>query len=99
MPKTESETGDEVGPTDNVVWVEKAKSTILEGRDELEPVQPFCFPPSSVSIIKSEPTDPKHIHPDLVRHSWPMENVNAEHPKDSRIGIWMVVSLREGHDV
>jgi len=72
---SESKTSDEVGPTDNVIWVEKAKCTIFEGRNELEPIQSFGFPPGSVGLVDLEPTDPNNIHTDLIRHCWSMEDI------------------------
>ena len=92
-------TRDEVGPADDVVWIEKAKCAILECWDELETVQPFGFPPSPVRLVKPEPADPKDVHPDFVRHCQSMENVESIYPKDLCIRIWVSFIPGEGHDV
>ena len=80
---SEFEAGDEMGSTDDVVGVNKTERAILEGRDGLYSIQPLRFPPSSVGLVDLEPTDPKNIHPGLVRHRWPVENIkseDSEHP-------------------
>ena len=94
---SESKTRDEVGPTDNVVWVEKAKCAIFEGWSKLEPIQSFSFPPGSVSLVYLEPMDPNDIHADLIRHCWSVEDINSEDPKDLCIGVWVNFVLRESH--
>ena len=63
---SEIEPTNEVGPTDDVVGIQKPKHIILESQDVLDPVQLFSLPPSSMGLIDLEPVNPQDIHPVLT---------------------------------
>ena len=69
------ETWNEMGSTDHILGIKETKRAILEARDELDAIQPFHFPPSSMGFIDPEPTNPEDVHRLLIDHRWSMENV------------------------
>jgi len=91
------ETWDEVGPTDHILGIEEAKRAVLKARDEIDAIQPFCFPPGSVGFINLEPANPEDVHRLLVDHRRSMENVESEYPEDSCICVWVDAVMRESH--
>ena len=90
---SKNETRDEVGSADDFIWVKEAERAILEGWNELEPIEPLGFPSRPVSLVDLEPANPHHIHPDFIQHCQAMENVDFEDSKDLGIGVWVVVVL------
>ena len=91
------ETWNEVGPTDYVFRIKEAKRAILEAWDELDAIQPFCFPSGSVGFIDPEPANPEDIHRFLVNHCRSMENVESEDSEDPCIRVWVNPIVREDH--
>lgn len=63
---SEIEPTNEVGPTDDVIGIQKPKCIILESQDVLDPVQLFSLPPSSTSLVNLEPANLQDIHPVLA---------------------------------
>lgn len=83
-----SETRDKVGTADDILRIEEPKRTLLVFRDKLNAVQPFCSPPSTISVVNLEPTNPEDIH---VRHFGHdrVQNLDPVNPKDTRIDVWV----------
>ena len=92
------EARDEVDATDDVVRVKEPKSAILHVRNELDPVEVFCFPTGLVLLVDPEPVDPEHIHVSWVNHQV-MEHLDSIDCQNVCINVWVERVLRECHHV
>ena len=92
------EAGDEVDATDDVVRVKEPKSAILRVRNELNPVEAFCFPTGLVLLVNPEPVDPEHIHVGWVNHRV-MERLDSIDRQNACVNVWVERVPREHHHV
>ena len=67
-------------------------------RNELNPVEAFCFPTGLVLLVDPEPVDPEHIHVGWVNHQV-MERLDSIDRQNACVNVWVERVLRECHHI
>ena len=82
------EAGNQVGAANDVLRVNEPKSTILEVRNKLDPMQPLGFPPCPMCTVDLEPANPEYVHAGSCSHSR-MEDLGTIDPQDPCVCVRM----------
>lgn len=93
------EARDQVDSTQNVFGVEKTKRVPTGTVCELNAIESPCLPASavlSIKLIKPYPQDINFL--DLVPYTR-MQGFNPEDTEDTRVLVWVSVTLGECHNV